>query len=127
MNVVGHGVDLVVCSRIERIWKQHGAVFLGRVYTSAEQRYCLEKADAAMRLAARFAVKEAVLKALGTGWRGGLRFTDIETLHDPLGRPVVSLHGETAALAQRHGAARVLVSISHAGDLAIASAILVSS
>lgn len=76
-----------------------------------------------IRLAGRFAAKEAVMKALGTGWRGGMKWTDIETLPDELGKPVVHLHGEAAQLAATQGIQQILMSISHAGDYAIASAI----
>jgi holo-[acyl-carrier protein] synthase len=123
MQIVAHGVDLVQCSRIGAIWKRHGDHFLNRVYTAAERAYCLDGKHADVRLAGRFAVKEAVLKALGTGWRGGIEWTDIETLPDPLGKPLVTLRGETLKIAQRLGITRVLISISHAGEYALASAI----
>src|SRR5262245_51210802 len=125
MHIVAHGVDLVLASRIGAIWKRHGAHFLDRVFTSAEQDYCLDAKHAEPRLAGRFAAKEAVLKALGTGWRGGIEWTDIETLPDPLGKPVTTLRGESLQVAERIGVTRVLVSISHAGEYAIASAIAV--
>ncbi len=127
MRILGHGVDLVEVARIERVWKLHQAAFLERVYTRAEQEYCLPRRDAAIRLAGRFAAKEAVLKALGTGWRGGIRFTDVETLPDALGKPEVRLSGEAARIAGQQGIAQVLLSISHAGEYASASAIAVAS
>lgn len=123
MNVLGHGVDLVAIARIERIWRDHGEHFLARIYTPAERAYCLDCKTPAIRLSGRFAAKEAVLKVLGTGWRGGIEWTDIETLPDPLGRPVVRLTGESARIAAERGIAEILVSISHAGDYAMASAI----
>ena len=123
MQIVTHGIDIVRCDRIERVWKDHGEHFLNRIYTPAERDYCLDCKTVAVRLSGRFAAKEAVLKALGTGWRGEIRWTDIETLPDPLGRPVVALHGATAALAQRQGITRILMSISHTADHAVASAI----
>ncbi|TWT44914.1 Holo-[acyl-carrier-protein] synthase [Phycisphaerae bacterium RAS1] len=125
MQILGHGVDIVVCQRIERIWREHGERFLDRIFTADERRYCVGNRSELVRLAGRFAAKEAVLKVLGTGWRGGIEWTDIEVLPDPLGRPLVSLHGQTAKLAAALGIRTVLVSISHAGDYAVASAIAV--
>jgi len=126
MRIVSHGVDIVESARIERIWKHHGDAFLSRIYTPAERQYCLDCRTPAVRLAGRFAAKEAVLKALGTGWRGRIAWTDVETLPDQLGRPCVRLDGETARLAARQGIDEFLISISHASGLAIASAIGVS-
>lgn len=123
MRIVAHGVDLVYCPRIARIWQAHGERFLQRVYTPAEQAHCREFRDPVARLAGRFAAKEAVMKVLGTGWRGGVEWTDIETLPDPLGKPLVTLHGATARLAAALGIAQVLISISHSGDYALASAL----
>lgn len=123
MPIVAHGVDLVHCPRIARIWQEHGERFLKRVYTPAERAYCLDCRNPAIRLSGRFAVKEAVLKLLGTGWRGGVDWTDIETLPDPLGKPLVTLSGPTAELARTLGITEVLISISHSGEYACASAI----
>jgi holo-[acyl-carrier protein] synthase len=124
MSIVAHGVDLVHCPRIARIWQEHGERFLKRVYTARERDYCLAAPRIALpRLSGRFAAKEAVMKLLGTGWRGGVEWTDIETLPDPLGKPLVTLHGATARLAASLGIERVLISISHAGDYALASAL----
>lgn len=117
-----HGVDLVHCPRIAAMWSAHGERFLRRIYTPAEREYCLACKDPLPRLAGRFAVKEAVFKLLGTGWRGGLEWTDIETLPDPLGRPLVALTGKTAELAAALGITHVLASISHAGEYALGSA-----
>ncbi|MGE3182040.1 MAG: holo-ACP synthase [Phycisphaerae bacterium] len=122
-NIVSHGIDIVEVARIERIADQHGARFLDRVYTSAEQKYCLDNKVTGPRLAGRFAAKEAVLKVLGTGWRGGIEWTDIEVLPDALGKPLCSLTGNSRRLADQLGIADVLVSISHAGGFATASAI----
>jgi holo-[acyl-carrier protein] synthase len=123
MLVVAHGIDIVRCDRIERLWREHEQRFLDRVYTPAEREYCLNCKTPAIRLSGRFAAKEAVMKVLGTGWRGPLRWTDIETRPDPLGKPVVSLHGEAARLAASLGIERILVSISHTDEYAMASAI----
>ncbi len=123
MNVIAHGIDLVHLPRLQRLWEQHGERFLRRVYTPAEQTYCLQCATPAVRLAGRFAAKEAIFKLLGTGWRGGLEWTDIETLPDPLGAPLVTLHRKAAELAATLGIRHVLLSISHAGEYATASAL----
>ncbi|MCA9243607.1 MAG: holo-ACP synthase [Phycisphaerales bacterium] len=126
MSVIGHGIDIVECARIERLWREHGDVFLDRVYTATEKAYCLAARDTAVRLSGRFAVKEAVLKALGTGWRGGIAWTDIETIADEFGKPVTTLSNLTAEIAQRQSVRRWLVSISHTRELAIASALSMS-
>ncbi|HUU98458.1 MAG TPA: holo-ACP synthase [Phycisphaerae bacterium] len=126
MSVVSHGIDIVQCERVKRVWKEHGDYFLRRVFTEAERAYCLDCRTPAERLSGRFAAKESVLKALGTGWRGGIRWTDIEILPDPLGRPQVTLTGKSAELAARLGIGQVLISISHTRECAVASAIAVS-
>jgi holo-[acyl-carrier protein] synthase len=125
MPVIAHGIDIVVCSRIEQIWRDHGERFLNRVYTPAEQEYCVNCKTPVVRLAGRFAAKEAVLKVLGTGWRGGIEFRDIEILPDPLGKPLVTLYRKAAELARTLGTDRILISISHAGEYAVASAIAI--
>lgn len=123
MSVIAHGIDLVHVPRLRSMFEAHGQRMLDRLYTPAEQEYCRDTKDPVIRLAGRFAVKEAVMKMLGTGWRGGVEWTHIETLPDPLGRPLVTLTGTTALLAERLGIARVLVSISHSGEYATASAL----
>ncbi len=123
MQPVAHGIDLVHCPRIARMWEDHGDRFLARVYSERERAYCLDYKDPVVRLAGRFAAKEAVMKMLGTGWRGGIEWPDIETLPDPLGKPLVTLHGKAAEAARATGIAHVLISISHSGDYAMASAI----
>lgn len=123
MQPLAHGVDLVEIARIARIWREHGDYFAQRVYTRGELDYCLASRSPEIRLAGRFAAKEAVLKVLGTGWRGGIQWTDIEVLPDALGKPVVTLSGRTADLAAELGLSTILLSISHAGHYAIASAI----
>jgi holo-[acyl-carrier protein] synthase len=123
VNVVAHGIDLVRCDRIARLWREHGERFLERIFTPAERAYCLDCREPAVRLSGRFAAKEAVFKVLGTGWRGSARWTEIETLPDALGRPLLTLHGAAAGLAQALGIQLVLVSISHTGEYATASAL----
>lgn len=123
MDLICHGVDLIEIARIERLWREHGDRFLTRVFTSAERAHCLDSRTPAERLAGRFAAKEAVLKVLGTGWRAGIGWTDVETLPDALGRPVVTLHGVAAELAAGAEIAQIVISISHSGGFVIASAI----
>jgi holo-[acyl-carrier protein] synthase len=119
-EVVGIGIDLVDCGRIERMLADHGQAFLDRVYTPGEQAYCGRSRNQIERLAARYAAKEAVLKALGTGMRDGMSWTEIEVSHDALGAPVVTLHGEVARVAAARGVGRLAVSLTHAGGLAMA-------
>lgn len=123
-SILGHGIDLVEDARIGRMVADHAGRFIERIYTAGEQ------GDAAAgaawrteRLAARFAAKEAVLKALGTGWRGGISWTDVEVVKEASGRPGVALHGEAKAVAARLGVVHWHLSLSHAGGFSIASAI----
>lgn len=125
MRVVSHGIDLVQCDRIERLWNAHAERFTERVFTTRERDYCLACKSPAERLSGRFAAKEAILKALGTGWRGGIAWTDMEVLPDALGKPVVTLSGGCAARAAELGISEIFISITHAGDYAAASAVAV--
>lgn len=124
MAVVGHGIDIVETARIREMVGSHGAHFLDRCFTAAEQAYCDRSAKRRFEhLAGRFAAKEAVLKALGTGWRGGIAWTDIEILPATGGQPQLRLSGETLRIAAEHGIERWHVSISHIETHATASAI----
>jgi holo-[acyl-carrier protein] synthase len=109
------GIDAAEVGRIARAVDRWGERFLRRVYTDAEQTYCGRRAQ---RLAGRFAAKEAVSKALGTGIRA-LRWRDIEVLPDPRGKPEVILHGKAAARARQIGVTWFSLSITHTGDLAL--------
>ncbi len=123
MSIVYHGIDLVDCSRIERMFERHGRHFLERVFTPAEQDYAQRYKNPAERLAGRFAVKEAVMKMLGTGWSGGVAWTDVETLNTTSGKPQVHLHGTLLELAGQMGIEQISVSITHARGLAFASVV----
>lgn len=123
MSIVGHGLDLVECARVAKVFQNHGVRFLDRVLTPAEQERAKQYKDPIPFIAGRFAAKEAILKMIGTGWRGGIAWTDMEVLPDSLGRPVVTLTGETARLAEMLGIQRVLLSITHTELQAAASAI----
>lgn len=122
MIVVGHGVDLTVVARIERMLEDHGERFCERVFTAVERAY----ADAggrrrAERYAARFAAKEAAFKAIGTGWRSGIAWTDVEIVHGADGAPTLRVHGRFAEEARERGVTRWMVSLTHTDDLAMAS------
>jgi holo-[acyl-carrier protein] synthase len=119
--IEGLGVDMVEVARIRKTLTKFGPRFLQRVFTRGEQDYCNRKAHPEQSLAARFAAKEAVLKAVGTGLSGGIRWTDVEVVNAPSGKPEVKL-GNT--LVRRIGNKKVLLSITHTKELAIAQAIL---
>jgi holo-[acyl-carrier protein] synthase len=123
MQIIAHGIDLVDCSRIERMIERHGERFVSRVFTEAEQAYARKYHQPIERYAGRFAAKEAVLKLVGTGWRGRIAWTDVEVRNDPLGRPEVVLSGQVEEIARSMGIERISVSITHTADLAIASAV----
>jgi holo-[acyl-carrier protein] synthase len=123
MSIIGHGIDLVEVERIGRMRTDHGTHFLDRCFTAAEQSYCLAYKLADEHLAGRFAAKEAVLKVLGTGWRGQIAWTDMEILNNPAGKPEVRLTGECRRIADALGIAHWHLSISHTRTHATASAI----
>jgi len=123
MSILGHGLDLVECARIAQVLQDHGQRFLDRVLTPAEQERVKQFKNPTPFIAGRWAAKEAILKMIGTGWRGGIAWTDMEILPHALGRPVVTLTGETARLAGQLGIRRILLSITHTEHHAAASAI----
>lgn len=123
MNVIGHGIDIVECERIKGVWDRHGERFLRRVFTEGEIRYCLAKKDPLPSLAGRFAAKEAVLKVLGTGWRGAIGWTDVEVTHTTSGAPRIVLTGHSACIARDLGIRSIQISITHTRRYGAASAI----
>jgi len=123
MEIVAHGIDLVDFPRIEEMIEQHGQRFLDRVFTAAEQAYANSNKNGAEKLAGRFAAKEAVLKLMGTGWRGKISWTDIEIINNPAGQPEVTLHGEVKKIAAKLKIKHVSISITHTANFAIASAV----
>lgn len=127
MTVIGTGLDAVEIARVRRACTRTPGV-VERLFTAAERAYCTTSCGDYRfgGLAARFAAKEAVAKALGTGVRG-FTWRDVEVVNDELGRPAVRLHGPAAALADRLGVATIHLSLSHTADLALASAILESA
>lgn len=122
--IVGSGIDLTEIPRIQQSLDRFGQRFLNRVYTPAEQAYCLRKRNAAESLAARFAAKEAGAKALGTGISHGVNWLEIEVIRAPSGRPTLVFHGRAAQIASSLGAARAALSLTHTRDLAMASVVL---
>ena len=122
--IVGSGIDLVEIGRIQQSMDRYGQRFLDRVYTAAEQAYCLRKRKAAESFAARFAAKEAGAKALGTGISHGVNWLEIEVVRAPGGRPTLQFHGRAAEFAARLNATRSALSITHTAAFAMASAVL---
>jgi len=123
MTGLAHGIDLVDFERIRQMLSQHGSHFLDRVFTVREQADAERVRDRVERLAGRFAAKEAVMKLIGTGWRNGVAWTDIEVVNDPLGRPRVSVSGRVKELAVSAGIGEITLSITHTAQFAIASAV----
>lgn len=122
--IVGTGIDIAEVPRIAQTIARHGDRFLQRVFTEGEIRYCDSKANRIERYAARFAAKEAGMKALGTGWSRGVRWRDIEVSRQPGGRPTIVFHGKAAEFAAQLGAVHVALSLSHTAEQAIAQVIL---
>ncbi len=125
--IIGTGIDIVEISRIHRAVDRHGERFLERVFTTGELEYCLARRYPERHLAARFAVKEAALKALGTGVSRGIFWRDVETSRHPSGRPVVEFHNIAAETLHALGATSTYVSISHTDHHAVALVILETS
>jgi holo-[acyl-carrier protein] synthase len=123
MQIVAHGIDLVDCPRIEEMVERHGERFINRVFTAAEQAYAEANNNKVEKLAGRFAAKEAVLKLMGTGWRGKIAWTDIEIVNNAAGQPEVTLSGEVEKLADKLGIKHISVSITHTANFVIASAV----
>jgi holo-[acyl-carrier protein] synthase len=125
VRLVSHGIDIVEVQRIAEMEREHGDRFLQRCYTPAELAYCNEgrQGRRGERLAVRFAAKEAVLKALGTGWRSGIGWTDVEVVSLPSGKPTVRLHGKAAEVAAGLGITAWSLSLSHTREYAVASAV----
>jgi holo-[acyl-carrier protein] synthase len=122
--IVGSGIDLVEIARIQQSLERFGQRFLDRVFTAAEQAYCMRKRNAAESLAARFAAKEAGAKALGTGISRGVNWLEIEVVREPGGRPGLRFHGRAAEIASELGVARAALSITHTTSLSMANVIL---
>jgi holo-[acyl-carrier protein] synthase len=122
--IVGTGIDIAEVPRMAQAIARFGQRFLARVFTEGEIRYCDSKANRIERYAARFAAKEAGMKALGTGWSHGVRWRDIEVLRQPGGRPTLAFHGRAGEFASRLGVVNVALSLTHTADEAMAQVIL---
>jgi holo-[acyl-carrier protein] synthase len=122
--IVGTGIDIAEVARIRKSIDRFGERFLQRIYTPGEMRYCDSKANRVERYAARFAAKEAAMKALGTGWSRGVRWRDCEVVRLPGGRPTLLFHGKAGEVAAKLGVKNVALSISHTVEQAFAQVIL---
>jgi holo-[acyl-carrier protein] synthase len=124
--IVGTGIDIAEVARLRQAIERFGQRFLERIFTAGEIRYCDSKANRFERYAARFAAKEAAMKALGTGWNHGVRWQDCEVVRLPGGRPTIQFHGKAAEFAANLGANNAALSLSHTQEQAIAHVILES-
>lgn len=122
-DILGIGTDITECLRIARMIERHGELFINRVYTPEEIRYCRSRKQATQHFTGRWAAKEAILKALGTGWRRGISWRDIEIRNEPGGKPMVAVRGGVKEMVERLGISRLLVSISHCRTHAMAHAL----
>ncbi len=122
MDILGIGTDIVECPRIGKMIEQYGELFLRRIYTPREIRYCQARKHAIEHFAGRWAAKEAILKALGTGWSKGISWTDIEVRTGKTGQPTVLVCGVAKEVARQRGIADILISISHCRTYATAYA-----
>jgi len=125
VGIIGIGTDIVECLRIGRMIEEFGELFLNRVYTVGEIRYCQSRKRSTEHFAGRWAAKEAILKCLGTGWRKGLNWTDIEVRNEPDGQPKVYLCAAARDVAEAQRIADILLSISHCRAYATATAVAV--
>jgi holo-[acyl-carrier protein] synthase len=124
--IVGTGIDIAEVPRIAQSIERFGERFLQRIFTPGEIRYCDSKANRVERYAARFAAKEAAMKALGTGWNHGVRWRDCEVTRMPGGRPTLSFHGKAAEFAAKLGTKNIALSLTHTKEQAMAQVILES-
>jgi holo-[acyl-carrier protein] synthase len=122
--IVGTGIDIAEVPRIAEAIERFGERFLHRIYTPGEIRYCDSKANRVERYAARFAAKEAAMKALGTGWNHGVRWRDCEVVRAPGGRPSIVFHGKAGEFAAKLGVKNAALSLTHTSEQAVAQVIL---
>ena len=125
--IVGIGIDIEEVARVREAIERHGERFLRRVYTPAEVAYVESKANKWERYAARFAAKEAAMKAIGTGWDRGVTWRDVEIVNEPNGCPTLTLHGKGKEIAEGRGCTRTWVSLSHTKRQVVAQVILESN
>ncbi len=124
--IVGLGVDIVEVDRIARAIERYGRQFQKRVFTPREIEYCESHRAKFERYAGRFAAKEAAMKALGTGWRRGVRFVDIEVVRERSGKPLLELSGAARKFAEQMGVRNITVSITHSNNTALAQVVFES-
>lgn len=124
--IIGMGVDIAEVERIRRAIERHGETFLRRLFTPKEREYCERFKNKYERYAGRFAAKEAGMKALGTGWRRGVRWVDLEVVREKGGRPGLALAGEAAKIAKQLGVKHIALSITHTENQALAQVIFES-
>lgn len=122
--ILGSGIDTAEVARIRRAAERFGRRFLERLFTPGEMTYVERKANRWERYAARFAAKEAAMKALGTGWRRGVRWRDFEVVNLPSGRPTLVLHGVAARIAEQLGVRNISLSLTHTAETATAVVIV---
>ncbi|MDR3232704.1 MAG: holo-ACP synthase [Planctomycetaceae bacterium] len=120
--MIAVGTDIIECERIAAMLERHGEHFTRHVFTDNEIRYCEGRKTSVQHFAGRWAAKEAVLKALGTGWISGISWKDAEIISEASGKPIVVLHGGAAEVARRLGIGKILISISHCKAYAVATA-----
>ena len=122
--IYGTGVDIIECARIQKVMERDLG-FKDKIFTPGEIEYCESKnRNKFQHYAARFSAKEALMKAIGTGWRFGIRFADIEVIHDELGQPHIRLHGKAKELAETERFSKIHVSLSHVKELTTAVVII---
>ena len=124
--IVGMGIDIAEVERIRGAIERHGEVFLRRIFTAKEREYCERFKNKYERYAGRFAVKEAAMKALGTGWSRGVRWVDIEVVRQKGGRPTLALEGEARKIGEKLGVKSIALSITHTASQAYAQVIFES-
>ena len=124
-QIIGIGTDITECLRIARMVDRHAEMFIERVYTPREAQYCRSQKQSTESFTGRWCAKEAILKALGTGWRRGIAWRDMEILNDQAGRPIVELSGGTLEVAEQLGVTEILITISHCHTHATATAVAV--
>jgi holo-[acyl-carrier protein] synthase len=126
MRIFGIGIDVVEVDRIASAIERHGEAFLAKIFTAVEREYCETRKNPALHYAARFAAKEAVSKALGTGIGGNAGLHDMEVIHDSSGAPKLRLSGAAEIFTKQHGITEIQISLTHARDYAAANAIAIA-
>lgn len=125
MRIIGLGTDITETERVGRMIERHGELFLNRVYTDDEVRYCRDRKQFIQHYAGRWAAKEAVMKTLGTGWAKGVGWRDIEVVSQKSGAPLIAIHGGAKSVADELGIVQILITISHCRAYATATAIAI--